>query len=100
MLDYYFSLIREERRDVARQQLHVLEVPDASGRAIAAKLLDRPDLIDGLRRRIGGRTAFIEPWNVTDDEVAVARAARRADQRLVAAAVAARLQERGSASVP
>ena len=72
VLDYYFSLVREERREVARRQLHVLEVPDASGRAIAAKLLDRSDLIDDLRRRIGGRTAFIEPWNVTDDEVAVA----------------------------
>lgn len=72
VLDYYLSLVREDRREIARRQLHVLEVPDTSGRAIAAKLLDRPDLIDGLRRSIGGRTAFIEPWNVTDDEVAVA----------------------------
>jgi hypothetical protein len=72
VLDYYFSLVREGGRESARAHLHVLEVPGASGRAIAAKLLDRPDLIEDLRGRIGGRPAFIEPWNVTDDEVAVA----------------------------
>ena len=74
VLDYYFSLIPEERRESARSRLHVLEVPDRSHRAIAEKLLDRDDLIDELRRLIGGRPAFIEPWNVTDHEVAVALA--------------------------
>ena len=52
----------------------MLEVPDPSHRSIAEKLLDRPDLVDELRRLIGGRPAFIEPWNVTDHEVAVALA--------------------------
>jgi hypothetical protein len=73
VLDYYLSLIAEERRTVARGRLHVLEVPDPSGRAIAAKLLDRPDLLDQLTGHIGDRPAFIEPWNVTVDEVNVAR---------------------------
>jgi hypothetical protein len=72
VLEYYFSLIGKERRDAARTNLHVLEVPDATARSIAAKLLDRPDLLDGLRRHIGDRPAVIEPWNVTDAEVAVA----------------------------
>ena len=74
VLDYYFSLIPEERRASARARLHVLEVPDPSHRSIAEKLLDRPDLIERLRTLIGGRPAFIEPWNVTDHEVAVALA--------------------------
>jgi PGM1 C-terminal domain len=74
VLDYYFSLIPEERRAAARRRLQVLEVPDPSHRPIAEKLLDRPDLVDRLRRLIGGRPAFIEPWNVTDHEVAVALA--------------------------
>ncbi len=72
VLDYYVSLLPPERQATVRRRLHVLEVPDAGARAIAAKLLDRPDLIEGLRDHIGARTAFIEPWNVTDDEVEVA----------------------------
>ena len=74
VLDYYFSLIPEERRPSARSRLHVLEVPDPSHRSIAEKLVDREDLVEELRTLIGGRPAFIEPWNVTDHEVAVALA--------------------------
>ena len=74
VLDYYLSLIPAERRDSARRRLHILEVPDDSHRSIAEKLLDRPDLIEEVRTLIGGRPAYIEPWNVTDHEVAVALA--------------------------
>jgi hypothetical protein len=74
VVDYYFSLIPEERRDEARSRLHVLEVPDPSHRSVAEKLLDRPDLIEHVRELIGGRPAFIEPWNVTEHEVDVAKA--------------------------
>jgi PGM1 C-terminal domain len=72
VLDYYLSLIPEESRPSARQRLHILEVPDATHRSIAEKLLDRPDLIEEVRTLIGGRPAYIEPWNVTEHEVAVA----------------------------
>ena len=72
VLDYYFSLLPPERRASARARLHVLEVPDLSTRSVAEKLLDRPDLVEELRAVIAGRPAFIEPWNVTDHEVAVA----------------------------
>ena len=58
VLDYYVSLIPPERQATVARRLHVLEVPDAGARAIAAKLLDRPDLIEGLRDHIGGRTAL------------------------------------------
>lgn len=50
----------------------MFEVPDPSPRAVAAKLLDRPDLLDDLKDSFAGRPAFIEPWNVTDTEVEVA----------------------------
>jgi hypothetical protein len=72
VLDYYFSLLPpHQRADVARR-LQVLVVPDRSPRPVTAKLLDRPDLVDELRRRIAGRPAFIEPWNVSPLEVELA----------------------------
>lgn len=72
VLDYYASLGPPHRRAAARANLTVLEVPDQTSRSVAAKLLDRPDLLEELRRIIGGRPAVIEPWNVTEAEVAVA----------------------------
>ena len=72
VLDYYTSLVPAPLRASMRRRLRVLEVPDRSARSIAAKLLDRPDVLDDLRRSFDGRAAFIEPWNVTVDEVEVA----------------------------
>jgi pheganomycin biosynthesis PGM1-like protein len=72
VLDYYFSLLPPEQRADTASRLRVLVVPDASPRPVSAKLLDRPDLVDELRRWIAGRPAFIEPWNVSPLEVAVA----------------------------
>jgi hypothetical protein len=72
ILDYYRSIVPEEHRDAMRERFRLLEVPDRSARAVAAKLLDRPDLIADLRQSFGGRPAFIEPWNVTGDEVRLA----------------------------
>ena len=72
VLDYYASLVPWGRRGSARNRFRLAVVPDDSTRPIAAKLLDRPDLIDALRGSFAGRPAFIEPWNVTQREVAVA----------------------------
>jgi hypothetical protein len=44
-------------------------VPDETPRSVAAKLLDQPDLLEALRTSFAGRPVFIEPWNVTKDEV-------------------------------
>ena len=50
-----------------------VRVPRRPGpRAVAAKLLDRPDLLEALRISFGDRPVLIEPWIVTADEVAVA----------------------------
>jgi hypothetical protein len=72
VVDYYLSLLPADTAARVRPRVHTVVVPDGSGRPIAAKLLDRPDLVEDIRRRVGDRPCFIEPWNVTDDEVAVA----------------------------
>ena len=72
VVDYYLSLLpRRQRRDV-RARLHFLEVPDPRPVSVSAKLLDRPDLVAELRHLVRGRVAYIDPWNVTDDEGRIA----------------------------
>lgn len=73
-LEYYFSLLPAPARESARHRLHLVSLGDHSVRSLAQKLLDRPDVIQSLRAFIGGRPAFIEPWNVTDHEMEVAAA--------------------------
>ena len=72
VLDYYARLARPDCPEAARRQLSCVVVPDPGPRSVAAKLLERPDLMADLRRWIGGRPAFVEAWNVTAEEVAVA----------------------------
>jgi PGM1 C-terminal domain len=72
VLDYYARLGPRQSRDRAKSSYTVVEVPDASGRSVAAKLLDRPDLLGRVKTQIGTRPAFIEPWNVTEAELHVA----------------------------
>ena len=72
VVDYYLSLVPEESRESVRRRLRFVTVDDTSGRPVAAKLLDRPDILDRLRQDLEGRPAMIEPWNVTTDEVALA----------------------------
>ncbi len=72
VLDYYMSLVPSDRRESMKGRFRLLEVPDGSARSVAAKLLDRPDLIADLRTSLRGQPAFIEPWNVTEYEVELA----------------------------
>ena len=72
VLDYYARLAQPDAAPSARARISCVVVPDDSARGVSAKLLERPDLMLELRRRIRGRLAVIEPWNVTSDEVAVA----------------------------
>ena len=73
VMAYYLSLVERELRDGVRARFHVVEVPDDTPRPVAAKLLDRPDLLSAIRSTTRGRLAHIEPWNVTDLEEEVAR---------------------------
>ena len=72
VMDYYTSLVPADRRASVRARFRLVVVPDKTPRCIAAKLLDRPDLVQALRMSFAGRPVFIEPWNVTDREVEVA----------------------------
>jgi hypothetical protein len=55
-----------------RAQVDHFAVVDTSSRCLAEKLLDRPELIKQLRKHVGTRSVVIEPWNVTEHEVAIA----------------------------
>lgn len=74
VLDYYARLVAPRDPESYRRRLHVLVVPDRGPRGVAAKLLDRPDLVAELRALVAGRPALIEPFNVTQNEVEVALA--------------------------
>jgi hypothetical protein len=72
VLDYVAGLGPPEGRESFRRRFRVVVVDDPGGRAVAAKLLDQPQLLEELRDELKGRVAFLEPWNVTADEVALA----------------------------
>jgi hypothetical protein len=72
VVDYLVSLVPRHLHDDVRARFRTVIVDDPSHRSVAAKLLDRPDLLDELRASFRGRPAFIEPWNVTDAEIDVA----------------------------
>jgi hypothetical protein len=72
VMEYYRRLGPHPERFADAVQ--VVSVDDPAPRAVAAKLLQRPDLLDDLRRLVAGRPAVLEPWNVTEDEMAVAEA--------------------------
>lgn len=72
VIDYYTSLVPSDLRASVRARFRLVIVPDDTPRPIAAKLLDRPELLKELRRSFGDRPVFIGPWNVTDSEVEVA----------------------------
>ena len=74
VVDSYLAMMPAAGRVSARERIRVVEVDDGTPRSVAAKLLDRPDLLAAIRARIGGRPALIEPWNVTEAEVALALA--------------------------
>jgi hypothetical protein len=72
VLDYYTSLVPANRRASVPARFRLVVVPDSTPRSVAAKLLDRPDMLEELRTSFGDRPVFIEPWNVTEHEVEVA----------------------------
>jgi hypothetical protein len=74
VLDHYERILPEQARARYRQHLTLFTVPEEGARPVAAKLLDRPDLVAELRALLAGRPTVLEPWNVTDSEVALAQA--------------------------
>jgi hypothetical protein len=72
VVDYHGSLVGVDAAQGMRTRVGYVVVPDRSARSLAAKLLDKPDILADLRSKIGNRPALIEPWIVAEDEVAVA----------------------------
>jgi hypothetical protein len=68
VLDYYLSLLAPEQRLDVRSRIRFLEVPDPRPLSVTTKLLDRPDLVAELQALVGGRPAYVDPWNVTERE--------------------------------
>lgn len=71
VIEYHLSLVADEIRDDVRRRFHLVALDDEAARPLAAKILDRPDVLALVGRLIGGRPAYVEPWNVTDLEQAV-----------------------------
>ena len=74
ILEYLLELVPAGNRTSARDRTTLIEVQDGTHRSSAAKLVDRPDLLAQIRDLVGDRPALIEPWNVTENEVALALA--------------------------
>jgi hypothetical protein len=68
VVEHYLSLLPLPLRPRARDRFQIVVVDDVTARPVAAKLLDRPDLIDRIRSWIGRDPGFIEPWNVAEPE--------------------------------
>ena len=71
-IDYYPALLSPERRARTVGRYRIVEWNDGTPRSVAARLVSRPDLVEDLRAYIGDRPALIEPWNVTEHEIALA----------------------------
>jgi len=64
VIRYYLGFLPDPAG--ARERLHMLDTGDPQPRALTAKLLDRPDLLDQVRELAGGPSqAFVLPFNVT-----------------------------------
>ena len=74
VVDAYFNMMTPAVRDHARRRFTLLIIPDQSYRPVATKLIEDPVLLETVRQAIAGRAAFIEPWNVTENEVNLALA--------------------------
>lgn len=75
VIAYYLDLMPAAMRASAAKRIHMIEVPpDGTNRSVAARMVDRPDLVGQLGDYIGDRPALIEPWNVTEHEVNLALA--------------------------
>ena len=72
IVDYYLSIMPARIRGSARSRISLIEMDDGTPRSVAARLVDQPGVLEAIQRQIGDRPAFMEPWNVTANEVALA----------------------------
>ena len=74
VIDYYTSLLPPRSPSEPPFRIRFVECNDGTRRSVAARLIDHSLLLDELRDIVAGRPALIEPWNVTEHEVALALA--------------------------
>ena len=69
VVDYYVSLLPGVIPSHARQRLHTVPVLDATSRPLTLKILERPRLIERIRKLIPNPdTAHLVPFNTTELE--------------------------------
>ncbi|HEX8976332.1 MAG TPA: peptide ligase PGM1-related protein [Solirubrobacteraceae bacterium] len=73
IIDYYLSLLpRRVRRD-ARSRLSLVALGDGTARPLSQKLVERPHVLERIRRGISGTDAsYLVPYNTTELERDVA----------------------------
>ena len=73
VIDYYLILLSGVPAGHARERLVLLSAHDASPRSLTRKLLERPRLLERVRRAVGDpHTAHLSVFNATADEVSLA----------------------------
>jgi pheganomycin biosynthesis PGM1-like protein/ATP-grasp domain-containing protein len=70
VIDYYLGFLPDP--DDARRRLHIVSLGDPRSCALSQKLIEHDRLLDELRDLVGGSTAYLMPFNVTDAELEVA----------------------------
>ncbi len=69
IIDYYLGLLEGVPTRHARERLHMLSVLDSSTRPLTDKILERPRLLNRMRRLIGDRErAYLTCYNSTERE--------------------------------
>jgi hypothetical protein len=67
LIDAYLSLLPGVDPDEARSRLHLVCADDPSARPLAAKILERPDLLERINSHVTER-AHLAMFNITDTE--------------------------------
>jgi PGM1 C-terminal domain len=74
-IDYYISLLPRKLRLSARKRLRLVSLGDGRSRPLSEKLLERPHVLEQIRRALAGSTgAYLMPYNSTTLERDVALA--------------------------
>jgi PGM1 C-terminal domain len=74
-IDYYISLLPRRLRLSARKRLRLVSLGDGGPRPLSEKLLERPDVLEQIRRALAGsKGAYLMPYNSTTLERDIALA--------------------------
>lgn len=69
IVSYYLSFIADAPD--ALERLHLVSIDDPAPRALSAKLVEKPGVLDQVQAHVADEGAFLFPFNVTDLEAQV-----------------------------